>query len=220
MFHFITNQDSDYVGPANSFLSTYTEVVQGRALLGLQDSRNVDNNCILRNNGSFVGCNGDFDSYEFTEERSACACNGIIGEPGGRDCYNAGGYWYSARTWRSEVKAFGDGPAPFDKNSWHFVEVYLEMNSIEDGVGVPDGKIRWVQDGQTLISSDRILFRTGVHKMMAFDQFAMLPHIGDGSPAVQRFWVDEMTVATARPGECAAEPEPLGRPGRPWLVNR
>ena len=34
----------------------------------------------------------------------------------------------------------------------------------------------------------------------AFNQFAILPYIGDGSPVTQRFWVDDMTAATARPG--------------------
>ena len=73
------------------------------------------------------------------------------------------------------------------------------MNSIQNGVGVPDGQIRWVQDGTTLISHDAILLRTGAHPTLAFDQLAMLPYIGDGSPIAQSFWVDDMTVATARP---------------------
>lgn len=199
MFHFITNLDSDFVGPANSYLTTYQEVVEGRAVLALQDSRNVDNSCILLNNDTFVGCNGDFDSYVFDENRSACACNGLLGEVDGRDCFDNGSYWYSSRSWRSPMEAFGDGAPPFDKDSWHFVEVYYELNSIRGGVGVPDGKIRWVQDGQTLISSDNILFRTGAHPTMAFNQYAMLPYIGPGSPIEQHYWVDEMTVATARP---------------------
>ena len=73
------------------------------------------------------------------------------------------------------------------------------MNSIQGGVGVADGKIRWVQDGQTLISSDSILFRTAANATMAFNQFAMLPYIGDTSPVDQHMYVDELTVATARP---------------------
>jgi len=199
MFHFITDADSQYIGPANSHLTTYTEVVQGRAMLALQDSLNVDNSCILLNNDTFIGCNGDFNTYVFDENRSVCACNGIVGDLDGRDCYNAGSYYYSARAWYSAQEAFGDGGPPFDKDSWHLVEVYLEMNSINGGVGVPDGKIRWVQDGQTLISSDAILMRTAANETIAFNQFAMLPYIGPGSPIAQSFWVDEMVVATARP---------------------
>jgi hypothetical protein len=192
MFHFLTNLDSDYVGPANSFLTTYQEIVDGRAMLALQDSQNVDDNCILRNDDTFVGCNGDFASYVFGENRSVAACNGLLGFVDGRDCFDNGGYWYSARAWYSADGVWADA-------GWHFVEIYFAINSIANGVGVADGKIRWVQDGQTLISSDQILFRTGQNPTMQFNQFAMLPYIGAGSPIAQSFWMDELVVATARP---------------------
>lgn len=200
MFHFISNLDSDYVGPANAHLVTYAEVVQKNAFMALQDSRNVDTNCILLNNDSFVGCNGDFNSYVFSENRSSQACNGLVGELDQRDCYNAGSYWYSHRSWLSDGEAFTDEAGPRNKNNWHHVEAYYEMNSIVNGVGVPNGKIRWVQDGETLISSDQILYRTGQYPNLAFDQFMMPPYIGDGSPVAQQFWVDEMVIATAKPG--------------------
>lgn len=216
MFHFLTNLDDDYAGLANTFLTTYAELTQGRAVLSLQDSKNVDPNCIKRGNGVVVGCNGDFDSYPFTEERSAATCNGIVGELDRKICYNTGSYWYSQRSWWSGGEAFGNGPAPFDKNNWHFVEVYMALNSIQNGVGVPDGKIRWVQDGQTLISSDQILFRTGRHPTMAFNQLSVAPYIGDGSPIAQSFWVDELTVGTARPGGCVS----LQPPQPPILLDQ
>jgi hypothetical protein len=200
MFHFINDLDTDYVGPARSYLTTYIEVIQnGRAFLGLQDSKNVDTNCILQNNGNFVGCNGNFSTYTFTENRSVCACNGIVGELDGKDCYPTGnGNWYSSRSWRADG-AFVDAAGPNYKADWHFVEVYFAMNSIQNGQGVPDGKLRWVQDGVTLIHRDQILMRTNQHASLKFDQFAMLPYIGDGSPLVQSFWVDDLTVATAKP---------------------
>jgi hypothetical protein len=199
MFHFLTNEDDQWVGPSHTFLTTYTEVVQGKALLALQDSKNVDLGCILRNDDSFVGCNGNFDTYSFTENRSACACNGLAGDLEGRDCFsNGNGTWYSSRSW-SSAGAFTDAAGPNAKNTWQLVEVYFELNTIENGVGIPNGKIRWVQDGETLIKHDGILFRTGVHEGMLFNQFAMLPYIGDGSPLDQRFWVDDLLVATARP---------------------
>jgi len=199
MFHFINELDSQYVGPAHTFLTTYTEVVQGRAFLALQDSKNNDPNCILLNNGSFVGCNGNFSTYAFTENRSVCACNGIVGELDGKDCFsNGNGTYYSSRSWDSP-NAFVDAAGPNYKGDWHFVEVYFRMNTIQGGKGVPDGKIRWVQDGKVLISSDQILLRTNAHATLKFNQFAVLPYIGDGSPVAQKFWVDDLTVATARP---------------------
>lgn len=199
MFHFINDLDVDHVGPARTHLTTYMEVVNGRAVLALQDARNVDPACVLRNNDTFVGCNGDPGGYRFTEARSVASCNGLAGEVQGRDCFpTANGGWYSSRSWTAPG-AFTDTPGSNDKADWHFVEVYFAMNSIRDGRGVPDGRIRWVQDGRLLIRSDRILFRTGQHPTLRFDQFAMLPYIGPGSPAAQTFWVDDLTVATGRP---------------------
>ncbi len=200
MLHFLTDEDTDWVGPAHTFLTTYTEIVGGRAMLALQDSKNVDLACILQNDDSFVGCNGDFATYPFTEARSACACNGLDGDLDGRDCFpNGDGTWYSSRAWRTPGQVFVDGAGPNDQTAWHFVEVYFELNSIQNGVGVPDGKIRWVQDGQTLIKYDQVLMRTGAHPSMQFNQLAFLPYIGDGSPIAQSFWIDDLVVATAKP---------------------
>ncbi|MHB8873628.1 MAG: hypothetical protein ACYC8T_08070 [Myxococcaceae bacterium] len=192
LFHFTTSEDGDWVGPATSHLTTYTEMVGGRPLLALQDSLNVDPACVLRNNDTFVGCGGNFATWPFTEARSAMACNGLQGDVDGRDCFSTGtNTWYSARMWRAPAVSFTDA-------DWHFVEAYFALNSIQGGVGVPDGEIRYWQDGKLLIGSDRILFRTGALPNMRFNQFLMLPYIGDGSPA-QSFWVDELTVATAPP---------------------
>ncbi|MBI5482306.1 MAG: hypothetical protein HY906_25855 [Deltaproteobacteria bacterium] len=205
MLHFVSDADDQYVGFANTHLTTYTEVVwdgaagTGKALLALQDTLNVDVNCILRNDDSFVGCNGNFGTYPFTESRSVCACNGLLGDVDGRDCFDTGGgLWYSARYW-SSAGALTEATGARYKNDWHFVEAYFQMNSIQGGVGVPDGKIRWVQDGQTLISYDHVLMRTGARPTLKFAQHAIAPYIGDGSPVAQTFWLDELTVATARP---------------------
>ena len=95
-----------------------------------------------------------------------------------------------------------DSGGTYYKGDWHKVEVYLAMNSIQGLVGVANGKIRWVQDGQTLISSDNILFRTGEHANLKFDKIIISPYIGDGSPVTQQFWIDDLQVATARTGGC------------------
>ena len=171
-----------------------------RALLALQDSRNVDLACIIRNNDTFVGCNGNVRrvtrSPRIAASAPATASSEIstgaiasITETAPGIAREAG-----AQTARSRTL-----PSPRYESDWHRVEVYFQMNTIQGGRGVPDGKIRSVQDGQTLISHDRILMRTATFAAMKFDQFAMLPYIGDGSPIAQRFWVDELVVATARP---------------------
>ncbi|GMU61052.1 MAG: hypothetical protein AMXMBFR34_28150 [Myxococcaceae bacterium] len=61
---------------------------------------------------------------------------------------------------------------------------------------MPDGKIRLRMDGQTVVTSDAVLFRTNQHPAMQFTQFLMLPYIGDGSPLVQQSWVDQLKVGT------------------------
>lgn len=195
-FHFITNVDDRWVGPARTHLTTYIEQVGGRARLALQDARNVDTGCILRNNDTFVGCDGDFASYAFTESRSVAACNGLVGDVDGRDCFaTGGGNWYSARFWTSTEVVFRHEPGPGYKADWSFVEAYFEMNDIVDGEGIANGKLRYWLDGELLLNSDQILFRTGQHPNMRFNQFLVAPYIGDGSPVAQTMWVDELTIA-------------------------
>ena len=72
------------------------------------------------------------------------------------------------------------------------------MNTIESGVGIPNGKIRYWLDGQVLISSDSILFRTAANADMQFNQLFYGPYIGVGSPVDQTWWVDELIIADDR----------------------
>jgi hypothetical protein len=205
LFNLFTNADGEFVGPSATHLTVYAEVNAGIPLLALQDSSNVDAGCIVHPDGSFAGCGGDPHGYTFGERRSVAACNGISGDLELRSCYPTGADWYSWRGWKGRFASFGD-VAPHEKQRWQHVEVYFQLNSVADGRGVPDGRIRWVQGGQTLIESDRILFRTGAHPQMKFNQLALLPYMFDGSPRDQRMWIDSLVVATARPGgnNCAA----------------
>jgi hypothetical protein len=199
MIQLIDDLDDAFVGPARTFLTTYIEVVGERGVLGLQDSKNVDLRCIIRNDDTFAGCDGNSSTFPFTERRSVASCNGLAGDVAGRDCFPVGdGSWYSARTW-SAPGAFVATPGQNHQAAWHFVEVFFALNSIRNGQGAPDGRIRWIQDGRVLIASDRILFRTGDHPALRLNQFALLPYIGDGSPIAQSFWIDDLIVATARP---------------------
>lgn len=197
-WNILTTEDWEYQGPANTHLTLYVEQNAGRPILAMQDSRNVDPNCVLLNNNSFVGCDGDFDSYSFTENRSVCSCNGLVGEVDRRDCFPSGGSehgYYSSRAWAADTVYFRDTPGLYYKNDWHFVESYFELNSIANGIGIADGKIRYWYDGQLLISSDSILFRTGTHPDMLFNQLFFGGYIGDGSPVDQTWWVDDLTIA-------------------------
>jgi hypothetical protein len=205
-FHFITNVDTDYIGPARTHLSTYIEQNEGVPRLALQDSLNVDSNCILRNDDKFIGCGGSFDDYQFTEQRSVASCNGIIGGFDQRDCFSSGSGWYSSRGWSADKTYFSDSPGKYYKNDWHFVEAMFSMNSIQNSKGVPDGKIRYWYDCEELISYDNILLRTAEHPNMKFDQFLVAPYIGDGSPVEQVMWIDNLVVSDERISVCSDNP--------------
>ncbi len=205
-FLFLSNANGPWDGPAYTRLTLYVEQNEGRPLLALQDGQNVDLGCVLRNDDSFVGCNGSFSTYPFTENRSVASCNGLAGELDGRDCFPWGSGYYSARTWRASDVYFSDNLGPTHKSSWHFVEAYFELNSVSGGRGVADGKLRYWYDGQLLIASDQVLFRTAQHPGLEINQFLLLPYMGDGSPVDQTMWVDDLTVAVQRPTSSAQPP--------------
>ncbi|WP_348245900.1 hypothetical protein, partial [Salmonella enterica] len=57
-----------------------------------------------------------------------------------------------------------------------------------------------------ILDRTNVLLRTGQHPNMRFNQLAIGPYIGDGSPVEQTFWVDELTVGTERPEQIVARP--------------
>jgi len=201
-WNILTTEDGIYQGPSDTYLTAYVEQHAGTPLLALQDGKNVDTNCILLNNNTYVGCTGNFSSYLFTENRSVCSCNGLKGFVDRRDCFATPGStsgYYSARIWDADQVYFGDTPGPYYKNDWHFVEAYFELNSIQGGVGVPNGKIRYWFDRKLMIGSDSILFRTAIHPNMKFNQLIYGPYIGVGSPVNQTWWIDDLTVMDGLP---------------------
>ena len=206
-FLFLTDANTMYAGPAWTHLTLYVEQNEGVPLLALQDGANVDLGCILLNNGSSVGCNGDFATYSFTENRSVAACNGVDGYFEYRDCFPwSGGTYYSSRTWKANGVYFSDAPGSNYKSDWHHIEAYFELNTLSDGIGVADGVIRYWFDGQLLIASNQILFRTAQHATMGVNQFLLLPYIGSGSPVTQTMWVDDLLVAARRPAALGSPP--------------
>jgi len=198
-FNFVTNVDSDWIGPAGTHLTTYVEQNEGVPRLALQDMLNVDTDCIRLNNGNWQGVSGCSQDYDFTEERSVAACNGLEGYVDGSDCFQWDSTnWYSARSWDAGDVYFKDQEGDYYKNDWHYIEAVFEMNSIENGESVTDGKIRYWYDGELLISLDNILFKTGENSNMKFDQFLFGMYIGDGSPIEQTMWIDNLTVSDYR----------------------
>jgi hypothetical protein len=53
-------------------------------------------------------------------------------------------------------------------------------------------------NGTLIIDRHDIMFRTGAHPTLQFNQFLIAPYMGDGSPVDQTFFVDNLRVATGR----------------------
>ncbi len=185
-FLLLTNIDSNYWGPSESHLTVYIEQNEGTPLLQIQDVLNIDQTRVGENlttvteNRAVAGCNGDSDGY------------------GDGDCYSYGSYSRNVKMWRASSVYFQDTPGAYYKNDWHHVEAYFKLNSISNGIGIADGVIRYWYDGQLVMDHNNVMMRTGQYPNMMFNQFQMLPWIGDGSPVEQTMWVDNLVVSTSR----------------------
>jgi hypothetical protein len=58
-----------------------------------------------------------------------------------------------------------------------------------------------------------VVFRTGLHPDIKFNQFMIGPYIGVGSPVNQTFWVDNLVVATGRNGDDTIPTKPRAPEG-------
>ena len=189
-FYLMSTLDDDYGGPSNGFLVAYLEQNYqngGIPLMALQDNKSVNyNNGPLPNN--LVGV---------TEDRSTCGCNGMIEPNMYSECFDIGGYFYSRKQLTGPV-SFQPNPGPGYKNNWNFVEAYYQLNTVVNGIGQADGIMQYWFNGVLVIDRHDIVYRTGAHPTIQFNQFLIGPYIGDGSPVDQSMWVDNLRVATTR----------------------
>jgi hypothetical protein len=196
-FYILTTIDPDFSGLAFTHLTAYIEQNFGSQggvpRLALTDGANIIQNKINVNlvgvteNRAINGCNGNKDVY-----------------PGG--CYNAGPFFNNDRLFDATSAYFSNSSGANYKNNWHFVEAYFQLNTIVNGVGQADGLMQYWYDGSLVINVPNVALRTGQYPNMQFNQFIMAPFIGDGSPADQSFWVDNLTIATSRPSSTPPSP--------------
>jgi hypothetical protein len=185
-FHFLTNLDDDWSSLSFNHLTVYIEQTGGTPLLAIQDGANIDQTKIGK------------DLTAVTERRGVAGCNGSRdGYPD--NCYLAGKTFVNEKKWRAAFRRFTDTPGRSNKNDWHFVEAYIQLNTISEGKGLSDGVIRYWLDRELLIDRRNVLLRTGANAPMKFNQFVIAPYIGDGSPVTQSIWVDDLTVAPKQP---------------------
>jgi hypothetical protein len=188
--YLMSNMDGDYDGPSNGYLVAYLEQNYqngGIPLMALQDNKSVNYSYgPLPHN--LVGV---------TEDRSTCGCNGMVETNMYSECFDIGGYFYSRKQLTGPV-SFQPNPGPGYKNNWNFVEAYYQLNTIVNGIGQPDGVMQYWFNGVLVIDRHDILYRTGAHPTIQFNQFLIGPYIGDGSPVDQSMFVDNLRVGTSR----------------------
>src|SRR6266852_4651787 len=189
-FYTLSTLDGDYDGPSNNFLDVYVEQNYqngGMPRIAIQDNKSVNYSYgALPNNLIAV-----------TENRSAGGCNGVVETNTYSECFNFGTYWYNDKQLTGPVE-FQPNPGPGYKNDWNFVEAYFQLNTIVNGIGQADGVVQYWFNGTLIFDRHDILFRTGAHPTLQFNQFLIAPYIGDGSPVDQSTWVDNLRLATAR----------------------
>ncbi len=189
-FYAMSTLDGDYDGPSQNYLTVYLEENYsngGRPRMALQDNKSVNYSYgALPNN--LIGV---------TENRSTGGCNGIVESNIVSECFNAGSYWYNDKQLTGPV-VFQPNPGPGYKNNWNIVEAYYQLNTIVNGIGQANGVMQYWFNGTLVIDRHDILFRTGAHPTIQFNQFLIAPYIGDGSPVDQSMWIDNLRVATAR----------------------
>ena len=203
MFYILSSLDTegslpyfgDYSNLAWNYLDTYIEENQGKPVIAMQDGANVDLNNIGAN---LIGV---------TESRSIAGCNGTqtgIGQTS-VDCYPVSTHYWDGMVWKGSTDYFVNGAT---KNQWHLVEALVSMNTVSGGIGQPDGSVKYWLDGNLEINHTNVIIRTGAHSTMQFEQIVFGPFIGDGSPADQYIWFDDLTVATSRPTQGTASLNP------------
>ena len=190
-FLVLSDQDGDWDGPANNWLTLYFEHSYqngGIPRLAMQDNKAI--------NTSFGA--PPINLINITENRSTAGCNGVVERNVGTSCFSASP-WYNDKGVSASQVWFQPSAGPGYKGDWNHVEIYVQLNSVVGGIGLPDGVMQYWFNGALAIDRHDILFRTGARSTIQFHQFLIAPYIGDGSPVDQSMWVDNLTVATGKP---------------------
>jgi hypothetical protein len=190
-FNLLTTEDGPYSGLAFTRLTVYAEHSWrsggGVPVVAMQDGVNIDQG---RANQNLV---------TVTENRSVHGCNGIGDNYGTNvSCYRSGASFFNGRSLGPAPILWTDTPGPNYKSDWHRVELYVQMNTIRNGVGQADGVIRYWFDGRQIMDLSGVMMRTARYPNMRFNQLVLGPFMGEGSPVNQTAWFDDLIVATGR----------------------
>jgi hypothetical protein len=189
-FYVLSSLDGDYDGPSSNFMTIYVEQNYqngGRPRLAMQDNKSINTSLgPLPNN-----------LISQTENRSTGGCNGMAEANMFSECFQVGSAWYNDKQLTGPVTFMPTAGAGY-KSNWNFVEVFVQLNTVVNGVGQANGVMQYWFNGNLVIDRHDILFRTGAHANLQLNQLLIAPYIGDGSPVDQSMWVDNLRVATGR----------------------
>jgi hypothetical protein len=189
-FMAMSTLDGDYNGPSNGYMVLYVEQSYqngGKPRLGMQDNQSINSGY-----GPLP-----YNLVGITENRSTGGCNGMAESNMGSECYDAGSNWYNLKQLLGPV-VFQPNAGSGYKSNWNFVEAYFQLNTVVNGIGQPDGVMQYWFNGALILDRHDILFRTGAHPTIQFNQFLIAPYIGAGSPVDQSMFIDNLRVATSR----------------------
>jgi hypothetical protein len=190
-FYLLSTMDEDFTGPSHNWMTLYVEQNYdngGRPRLIMQDSKAIN----VRMGSlplSLVG---------LTDDRSSGGCNGVLEDDVVTECYDAPP-WTNNKQLRGPV-VFQPTPGPGYISNWNLVEAYFQLNTIEGGVARRDGVMQYWFNGTLIIDRHDIVFRTAARADLRMNKIMIAPYMGDGSPIEQTMYVDDLVVATRRPG--------------------
>lgn len=192
MFHLLSDLDGAYSSLAGNYLDTYLEFLSDtttpfaiRPSIALQDNLRVNTA-----NGTPPN-----DLTAVTENRSVNYCNDPPSSDAVGACYSVNPptntLWYSASTWKSAINTVSEG-------IWHKIDVYLEMNTVSEGIGQSNGKMQFFVDGELAIDKSDVLYRTGQDATKKWAQLILAPYMSVGSPISQSVAIDDLVVAKTK----------------------
>jgi uncharacterized protein YjdB len=189
-FYILSTLDGDFDGLSANYMTIYIEqnyLNGGRPVIAMQDNKNIN-----YSQGSLPN-----NLVSVTENRSTGGCNGMAESNMYSECFGSGTSFYNLKHQMGPV-TFQPTAGTGYKNSWNFVEAYVQLNTVTNGKGNADGVMQYWFNGQLIIDRHDILYRTAQRASLQLNQFIIAPYIGDGSPADQYMWVDNLRVATGR----------------------
>lgn len=179
----MTTEDDAWESPSYTHLTCAIGFERGVPFVSLMDPRNVAADRIGQ------------DLVALTEARAVAGGNGDSDGHGPGGCYARpdDGRIGNGKRFLVSTAAMTDHPGAHSRGQWHHIEVRLRLNRIADGKGVPDGRLAYLLDGRPVLNLTQVMFRTGQHPAMRFNQVVIGPW-SFGAPQEQVFWIDDLCI--------------------------